>query len=267
MRLAGKTVAITGGGSGIGRAMALRFAREGARGVVVCDIDAVRAAEVAAQVGGIAVVGDAADARTTADVIAAANQAYGPIDVFCANAGASGGVGLDTPDDVWSRCFALNVQAHVTAARLLVPGWVQRGAGYFLSTASAAGLLGVVGSPAYPVTKHATVAFAEWLAFTYADRGVKVSCLCPMAVRTPFLQAGMAQPGEVGAGLRVSNAAGELLDPDAVADAVVDGLADERFLILPHTQVDQLVRFKAADREGWLAAMRGLRAQAAAAAA
>jgi NAD(P)-dependent dehydrogenase (short-subunit alcohol dehydrogenase family) len=266
MRIAGKTVAITGGGSGIGRAMALRFAREGARGVVVCDIDVGRATEVAAQIGGVAVSGDVADARTTAELITAAQEAYGPIDLFCANAGISGGAGLDTPDEVWSECFAVNVQAHVTAARLLVPGWIERGGGYFLSTASAAGLLGVVGSPAYPVTKHAAVAFAEWLAFTYADRGVKVSCVCPMGVRTPFLQAGMAQPGEAGAGLRISNAAGELLDPDAVAEAVVDGVAAERFLILPHTQVDQMVRFKAADREGWLAAMRGLRARAAAAA-
>jgi NAD(P)-dependent dehydrogenase (short-subunit alcohol dehydrogenase family) len=266
VRLAGKTVAITGGGSGIGRAMALRFAQEGARGVVVCDVDAGRAASVASEVGGVAVAGDVAEAGTTAELIAAAQEAYGPVDLFCANAGMSAGASLDTSDDVWSECFAVNVQAHVIAARLLVPGWIERGGGYFLSTASAAGLLGVVGSPAYPVTKHAAVALAEWLAFTYADRAVKVSCLCPMGVRTPFLQAGMAQPGEAGAGLRISNAAGELLDPDAIADAVVDGLAAERFLILPHAQVDQMVRFKAADREGWLAAMRGLRAQAVAAA-
>lgn len=263
MRLAGKSVAITGGGSGIGRALALAFAREGARGVVVCDIDGDRAAKVAAEVDGLAVAGDVRDSKTTAELIGASERAFGAIDLFCANAGMSGGAGLDTPDEVWSDCFAVNVQAHVAAARLLVPGWVERGDGYFLSTASAAGLLGVVGSPSYPVTKHATVAFAEWLAFTYGDRGVKVSCVCPMGVRTPFLATGLAQPGEGGAGLRLSNAAAGLLQPDDVADAVVGGLADERFLILPHPEVDQMVRFKAADREAWLAAMRRIRAQAA----
>jgi NAD(P)-dependent dehydrogenase (short-subunit alcohol dehydrogenase family) len=264
MRLEGKTVAITGGGSGIGRAMAVAFARERARGVVVCDIDGDRAAAVAAEVGGLAVARDVRDPRATAELIAVAEREFGAVDLFCANAGVGGGEGLDTPDQVWSDCFAINVQAHVTAARLLVPGWLQRGSGYFLSTASAAGLLGVVGSPSYPVTKHAAVAFAEWLAFTYGDRGVKVSCVCPMGVRTPFLAAGLAQSGEAGAGLRLSNAAAALLDPDAVADAVVDGLADERFLILPHAEVDRMVRGKAADREAWLATMRGLQAQAAA---
>jgi NAD(P)-dependent dehydrogenase (short-subunit alcohol dehydrogenase family) len=265
VELAGKNVVITGAGSGIGRAMAIRFARERAGGVVVSDIDADAAARVASEIGGLAVTADVADAGDIAALIATSEEAYGPIDLFCANAGAAGAGGLDTPDEEWDTCFAVNVRAHVTAARLLVPGWVARGRGYFLSTASAAGLLGVVGSPTYPVTKHAAVAFAEWLAFTFGDRGVGVSCVCPMGVRTPFLEAGFAQPGEAGAGLRVTNAAGELLDPDAVAAVVVEGLADERFLILPHAEVGAMVRFKAGDREGWLRVMRSLRARAAAA--
>jgi NAD(P)-dependent dehydrogenase (short-subunit alcohol dehydrogenase family) len=155
--------------------------------VVVADIDGGRATRVAEQIGGLAVAADVTDAQATAALIAASEEAFGPIDLFCANAGAGGDTGLDTPDDVWDSCFAVNVRAHAIAARLLVPGWVERGTGYFLSTASAAGLLGVVGSPTYPFTKHAAVAFAEWLAFTYGDRGVGVSCLCPMGVRTPFL--------------------------------------------------------------------------------
>jgi NAD(P)-dependent dehydrogenase (short-subunit alcohol dehydrogenase family) len=262
MRLTGSTVVITGAGSGIGRAMAVRFAAEGARGVVIVDIDRDRARRVAGEVGGLAIRADVTDAAAMAGVLKRAEDAFGPIDLFCANAGAAGGDGLDTPEEVWQRCFDVNVRAHTLAARLLVPGWVERGGGYFLSTASAAGLLGVVGAPAYPVTKHAAVAFAEWLAFTYADRGVRVSCLCPMGVRTPFLEAGFAQAGEAGSGLRVTNGVGVLLEPAAVADAVVAGLADERFLILPHAEVGKMVRFKAADRDAWLGVMRGLRAQA-----
>jgi NAD(P)-dependent dehydrogenase (short-subunit alcohol dehydrogenase family) len=265
MELHDKVVVITGGASGIGRAMAERFAAEGAGGVVVADLDLAGATAVAERISGFAVAVDVTRHDQLAQLIARTEDAFGRIDLFCANAGAAGGDDLDTPEAVWDLCFDVNVRSHVAAARLLVPGWVERGDGYFLSTASAAGLLGVVGSPVYPVTKHAAVAFAEWLAFTYGDRGVKVSCLCPMGVRTPFLETGFAQPGEAGAGLRLSNAAGELLDPAEVADAVVEGLRDERFLILPHPHVADMVRFKASDREAWLRAMRGLRAQAAAA--
>jgi NAD(P)-dependent dehydrogenase (short-subunit alcohol dehydrogenase family) len=263
MRVEDKVIVITGAASGIGRALAERFAAEGARGIVVADLDEPGAARVAAEIGGRAAALDVTDAAATAALIDDVEDELGPIELFCANAGAAGAGGLDTADEVWLRCFDVNVRAHAIAARELVPRWVERGGGYFLSTASAAGLLGVVGAPSYPVTKHATVAFAEWLAFTYADSGIKVSCVCPMGVKTPFLEDGFAQPGEAGAGLRISNAAGELLQPAAVADAVVEGLADERFLILPHAHVQQMVEFKAADRDGWLRAMSGLRAQAA----
>jgi short-subunit dehydrogenase len=143
---------------------------------------------------------------------------------------------------------------------------VERGEGYFLSTASAAGLLTVIGSAPYAVTKHAAVAFAEWLAISYRDQGVRVSCLCPMAVRTPLLEAGLAMPGEIGLGMRIVTASGKMLDPAEVAESVVTGIADERFLILPHAEVHRMLQGKVADPEAWLAQMRAVRASAAAAA-
>jgi NAD(P)-dependent dehydrogenase (short-subunit alcohol dehydrogenase family) len=271
MRLAGGVATITGAASGIGRAMALRFAEEGAAGVVVADLDGAGAAMVADEIqrrGGaaLAVGCDVTRPDELAELIARAEAAYGPIDLFCANAGIGGGSGLETSDDMWDAAFDVNVRSHIAAARLLVPAWVERGGGYFLSTASAAGLLNLVGSAPYAVTKHAAVAFAEWLAFTYGDRGVRVSCLCPMGVRTKLLEDGMAEPGEAGAGLRLSNPVDRLLDPDEVADSVVEGLADGRFLILPHAEVSDMVRGKAADPEAWIVAMRGMHAAVSAAA-
>ena len=261
MELRDKHVVITGAASGIGRAMALRFADDGAR-VVVSDLDTEGAADVAAETDGLAVGCDVADPEDVARLIGTAEQRFGPIDLFCANAGIGGGTDLDTTDDEWDAAFDVNVRSHITAARLLVPGWVERGEGYFLSTASAAGLLSVIGSAPYMVTKHAAVAFAEWLAFTYGDRGVGVSCLCPMAVKTKLLEEGLALPGEAGVGLRVTNSAGEWLEPDAVAGSVVDGLRDERFLILPHPQVHDLFQMKAADPDGWVARVRDVRTSA-----
>ena len=263
MELSGKVVVITGGGSGIGRAMARRFAAESAAAVVVADRDAQGAAAVAAEIeraGGaaLALACDVAQAAEIAMLVERAEGWAGPIDLFCANAGVAGGAGLDTPEELWDEAFAVNVRAHVVAARLLVPGWLERGGGYFLATASAAGLLGLVGAAPYPVTKSAAVAFAEWLDVTYRARGVRVSCLCPMAVRTPLLERGLATPGEAGIGLRVSNAAAELLEPDAVAAHVVAALAEERFLILPHPQVGDHLRAKAADHEQWMVGMRAL---------
>jgi NAD(P)-dependent dehydrogenase (short-subunit alcohol dehydrogenase family) len=271
MNLSGRTVTITGAASGIGRAMALRFAEEGAAGVVVADLDAAGAGRVADEIerrggAGLPVGCDVTRPGEVGDLIARAQDAFGPVDLFCANAGVGGGAGLETPDGMWDLAFDVNVRSHIAAARVLVPGWVERGHGYFLSTASAAGLLNLVGSAPYAVTKHAAVAFAEWLAFTYGDRGVRVSCLCPMGVRTKLLEDGMAEPGEAGAGLRLSNPTDRLLDPNQVADSVVEGLADERFLILPHAEVSDLVRGKASDPEAWLAGMRGMQAAVAAAA-
>jgi NAD(P)-dependent dehydrogenase (short-subunit alcohol dehydrogenase family) len=239
---------------------------------VVSDIDGDGAHRVAAEIEalrpGVAtpVSCDVGVPAEVASLIDDATTAYGPIDLFCANAGIGGGAGLETTDEEWDDAFAVNVRAHVTAARLLLPGWIERGAGYFLSTASAAGLLNMIGSAPYAVTKHAAVAFAEWLSITYRDRGVRVSCLCPMGVRTKLFEDGLAMPGEAGLGLRIVAASGAVLDPADVADAVVAGLAEERFLILPHPEVGAMQQGKVADPDGWLAAMSAVRASAAAAA-
>ena len=214
MRLKDSIAVVTGGASGIGRALAWRFNTEGARCVVVVDIDADGAREVAAEVGGTAMV---ADVSRGADV--------GPIDLFCSNAGVFVPGGVDLSDDRWEAIWGVNVLAHVHAARAVLPPMLARGRGYLLQTASAAGVLSQIGSAPYAVTKHAAVGFAEWLSITYGDQGIGVSVLCPQAVRTRMTD-----------GLAVGSAAAidGILEPGQVADAVVAGLEDERFLILPH---------------------------------
>ena len=264
MELNGKHVVITGAAAGIGRAMAVQFAKEGARALVVADLDVAGVESLVQELSGLtSVLAVRCDVGVTADVerlIDQAEAAFGPVDLFCANAGIGGGTSLEeTTDDQWRAAYDVNVLAHVAAARRLVPGWVERGEGYFLSTASAAGLLTMVGGAPYAVTKHAAVALAEWLAFTYADRGVKVSCLCPMGVQTKLLEDALAEPGEAGAGMRMVTLSGPVLSPADVADAVVAGLAEERFLILPHPQVQGLVEDKAHDRDAWIARMTAVR--------
>jgi NAD(P)-dependent dehydrogenase (short-subunit alcohol dehydrogenase family) len=243
-------VVVTGGASGIGRALVERFAREGAAAVVVADRDP-RAQGVADAAGGVAVIADVADERDVRRIVDTAHERYGRIDLFCSNAGIGGGRGgLDTADAEWQRIWQVNVMAHVYAARAVLPAMIAAGGGYLLQTASAAGLLTQVGSAPYAVTKHAAVALAEWLSVTYGDRGIKVSCLCPQGVRTPMLDAAPAAIQEL-----LGAAA---LSPEAVADAVIDGLAQERFLILPHPEVAEYVRRKAADPDRWLRGMRRL---------
>jgi NAD(P)-dependent dehydrogenase (short-subunit alcohol dehydrogenase family) len=272
MNLNDKHVVVTGAASGIGRAMASRFAREGARRVVVSDLDEAGISTVVEEIErdfpgvAVAAVCDVGAAKPIVELIDTAEQDGGPIDLFCANAGIGGGTGLlETTDEQWDAAFDVNIRSHVVAARRLIPGWVERGEGYFLSTASAAGLLNVIGSAPYALTKHAAVAFAEWLAITYREDGVRVSCLCPMGVQTRLLEDGLEQPGDVGVGMRVVASAGRVLAPDEVAEAVVAGLAEERFLILPHPEVHAMLQGKVADHDGWLAAMRHVRSSAAAA--
>jgi NAD(P)-dependent dehydrogenase (short-subunit alcohol dehydrogenase family) len=256
MELADRVVVVTGGASGIGRALAQRLAQEGARGVVVADLDLAGVRVVASAIGpqALAVGCDVAIEAQVAALVARAEEAFGPVDLFCANAGVAVGTDLDTPAADWDLAFAVNVRAHVHAARALMPGWLARGEGYFLATASAAGLLTQIGSAPYAVSKHAAVAFAEWLSVTYGDRGVRVSCLCPMGVRTPMTEGDDLATDVVAA-------AGDMLEPDEVADAVVEGLRAERFLILPHPEVLAFFRRKADDYDRWLAGMRRLQSR------
>lgn len=254
MELAGAVVLVTGGANGIGRALCRRFAAEGATGVAVVDLDHAAAEAVAAELGD-AGLGLGADVAVEADLRAAveATEArFGPLDLFVGNAGVGTNQGVDAPDDAWQRTWDVNVMAHVRAARIVVPAMVARGGGHLLLTASAAGLLSNIGDAAYTATKHAAVGLAEWLAITYGDDGILVSCLCPQGVNTDLLRA--ATQGEAGAAVTSQG----VIEPEAVADAVVEGLRDERFLILPHPEVHGYEVGKATDRDRWLAGMRKL---------
>jgi NAD(P)-dependent dehydrogenase (short-subunit alcohol dehydrogenase family) len=250
MQLRDSVVVVTGGASGIGRALCRRFAAEGARGVVVADIDAVGARAVAGEIGGLAATADVASRTEVDRLVAQATDAYGPIDLFCSNAGVAVEGGVDVAESQWQRIWAVNVMAHVHAAAAVLPGMVVRGRGYLLQTASAAGLLSQIGSAPYAVTKHAALALAEWLAITYASAGIKVSCLCPQGVRTEMLR--------IATGGVANHLSESALEPEQVADAVVVGLGEERFLILPHPEVAEYFRRKAGDYDRWLRGMQRL---------
>ncbi|HEV3226050.1 MAG TPA: SDR family oxidoreductase [Acidimicrobiales bacterium] len=257
MELADKVVVVTGGGNGIGRALCRRFASEGAHGVVIVDRDADAVQAVAHELGDQA-LGLTADVAVEADIVNVVEHAetrFGPIDLFCSNAGIGGGGGVEAPDDVWHDIWAINVLAHVYAARAVLPSMLACGDGYLLNTASAAGLLTNIGNAPYTATKHAAVGLAEWLSITYGDRGIKVSCLCPQGVKTNML---MGAPGDPSTEVVLAQGA---IEPEELAEAVVAGLRDERFLILPHPEVSEYVRRKAEDPDRWLAGMRRLQAR------
>jgi NAD(P)-dependent dehydrogenase (short-subunit alcohol dehydrogenase family) len=245
----GAGVVVTGAGSGIGAALARRFAAEGAR-VVVNDIDAALAADVAASCGASAVAGDAASEEGVARLVDAAGEILGGIDVYCANAGVAREGGEAAAEADWDVSWQVNVMAHVRAARLLIAPWLERGSGHLICTVSAAGLLTMLGSAPYSVTKHATLAFAEWLAATYQHRGIVVQAVCPQGVRTPLLDAA----GAVGQAILGDSA----ISPEEVADAVIEGIADGRFLILPHPEVARMYAGRAADPDRWLHGMNKL---------
>ena len=244
--VAGAGVVVTGGGSGIGAALSRRFAAEGAR-VVVNDLNAEAAAAVAASAGGTAIAGDAASEDGVAALISAARAELGEIDLFCANAGIAMIGGPEAPEADWDASWQVNVMAHVRAARLLLGPWLERGSGHLICTVSAAGLLTVPGSAPYAVTKHGALAFAEWLAVTYAHRGVTVQAICPLGVRTPMLDnTDVRTEALLGA---------SAIQPEAVADAVLQGIADGRFLILPHPEVAGMYAGRAAETDRWLRGM------------
>ena len=252
MRIGGAIVVVTGGGNGIGRALCRRFAAEGARAIAVVDLDREAAETVARDIHGVAMAGDVADEATAARVVDRVIGEHGRIDLFCSNAGIAVDGGEETPIAEWQRSWGVNVLSHVHAARAVLPHMLARGSGYLLHTVSAAGLLTHIQSATYAVTKHAALAFAEWLAIAYGDRGIRVSALCPQGVRTSMLERAAAG----GRNFLLDTA----IDPEQVADDVVKGIADERFLILPHPEVADYFRRKADDYDRWLRGMRRLHA-------
>jgi NAD(P)-dependent dehydrogenase (short-subunit alcohol dehydrogenase family) len=248
MHIQDKVCVVTGGASGIGAAMARRFVREGARAVVVADRNAEGLAAVASEIGAIAVVTDVSREADIVSLIARAEAEAGPIDLFCSNAGIGIGGGAEAPDEGWRRIWDINVMAHVWAARHLVPLMAARGGGYLVNTASAAGLLSQIGSAPYAVTKHAAVGLAEWLAITHGDDGIKVSVLCPQAVRTAMTAGNPDGVASIDG----------MMEPDEVAEACVRAIEAEQFLILPHPEVLDYMRNKTADYGRWIGGMRKL---------
>ncbi len=248
MDIAGKIVVVTGAASGIGRAMAHRFAAEGAKAVVCADRDEAGVKATAEACGGTAFVTDVSKEADIVALIEATERDIGPIDLFCSNAGIGVGGGAEASDAAWQRIWDINVMAHVWAARHLVPLMAARGGGYLMNTASAAGLLSQIGSAPYAVTKHAAVALAEWLAITHGDDGIKVSVLCPQAVRTAMTAANPDGVASIDG----------MMEPDEVAEACVKAIAAETFLILPHPEVLEYMRRKTGDYDRWLGGMRKL---------
>jgi NAD(P)-dependent dehydrogenase (short-subunit alcohol dehydrogenase family) len=248
MEIKDRIVVVTGAASGIGRALARRFAEEGARLVVCSDINAEGVRAVAEEIGGIAFTTNVAKEADIAAMIDEVETNHGPIDLFCSNAGIGYGGGTEVADERWQRIWEINVMAHVWAARHLVPRMIARGGGYLLNTASAAGLLSQVGSAPYAVTKHAAVALAEWLAITHGDAGIKVSVLCPQAVRTAMTAGNPDGVASVDG----------MIEPEEAAEACVRAIEAETFLVLPHPQVLEYMRRKTGDYDRWLGGMRKL---------
>ena len=249
MELTNKVVVVTGAASGIGEAMARRFAAEAPSGLVLADLNLEAAQSVASDVGGIAIETDVSSASDNKHLIGTTEERFGPIDLFCANAGYGVAGDEQSDPDEWDRMWQVNLMSHVHAAKHLIPSWTARGEGYFLATASAAGLLTNLKAAQYSVTKHAAVAFAEWLSVAYGNAGVKVSCLCPQFVSTPLVDAMSELEDLIGP---------SLIGPSVVADAVVEGLRAENFLILPHPEVGTFFQNKANDYDRWLGGMRKL---------
>jgi len=247
MEIKDKIIVVTGGASGIGKALATRFEAEGAKQIVAVDLDEAGANATAEVLGCVAMTADVSKEADVARVIEQTEEDVGPIDLFCSNAGVGLGAELQSPNSEWQTSWDVNVMAHVYAARHLVPAMVARGGGYFMITASAAGLLNQIGGAAYGVTKHAAVGFGEWLAITHGHEGIKVSMLCPQAVRTPMTANTTSA---------TAAAAGDgMMEPEVLAGFVVEGLREEQFLILPHPEVVEYMRRKTANYDRWISGM------------
>ena len=251
MEIQDKICVITGAASGIGRALCIAFKDAGAKHVVCVDMNGEGAVATAEQVGGTAFAVDVSSEDQIKNMIDSVEQTIGPIDLFWSNAGIAVGGGMDTPNDAWQRVWDVNVMSHVWAARHLVPKMAARGGGYLLNTASAAGLLNQVGSASYGVTKHAAVGLAEWIALTHGDDGIKVSVLCPQAVRTEMTRGHEDHVAAIDG----------MLEPEPVAQICIEAIREETFLILPHPQVLDYMRHKTADYDRWIGGMRKLNRQ------
>lgn len=252
MKLQGKTVVVTGGASGIGRGLVKRFKEEGAANIVIADINAEELEEFAAEMGATAQLCDVSSEEQVKHLVKSTEERFGQIDLFCGNAGIIAKGGVETPNEAWEKMWAVNVMAHVYATRHALPAMIERGEGYFLITASAAGLLSQVGSATYSVTKHAAVALAEWIQITHGAEGIKVSALCPQAVESKMT-----------ADTQGGGVAGQdgMLSADQVADVVVKCLDEERFMVLPHPEVEKYFQNKANDYQRWLRGMQRLQEQ------
>src|ERR1700681_2184812 len=252
MDVTGRVVVVTGGAKGIGRALAIRFASAGAESVVVADVDVDGASATAREVGGKAVQCDVSRESDVKQLVDRVEAEHGRIDIFCSNAGIAVGGGPEAPNEQWQRIWDVNLMSHVFVARHVLPGMLKRKEGYLLGTVSAAGLLNHVFAAPYGVTKAAALSLFEWLSIAHRGQGIRVSCLCPQGVKTDML----AAERRLGLEFLTANA----LEPEAVAEIVLQGLLDERFLILPHPEVGEYFRRKADDYDRWLNGMRRLRA-------
>ena len=250
MEVADKIIVVTGGASGIGKAMVERFHQEGAKKLIVADLDGEGAQAVAEANDAWGTAVDVSDEAQILELIEETERRFGPIDLFCSNAGIGLGKGLDEPVEVWQKIWEVNTMSHVYAAKHLVPRMTARGGGYLLNTASAAGLLSQIGSVTYAVTKHAAVALAEWIAITHGRDGIKVSVLCPQAVRTAMTAGGPGVAGVDG-----------MIEPEQAVDAVMEALRNETFLVLPHPEVAEYIKRKTSDYDRWLHGMRRLQEQ------
>lgn len=248
MKVKDKVVVITGAASGIGRAMARRFAQEGSRQVVIADISEQPLKELADEIGALAIPANVAKEEDIINLVSTTEKEFGQIDLLCSNAGIGLGGGVEADNEGWQRIWEINVMAHIFAARAALPAMIARGDGYLLNTASAAGLLTQIGSAPYAVTKHAAVSLAEWLSITHGDQGIKVSVLCPQAVRTA-----MTAGNEDG----VASING-MIEPEQLCDTVIEALDEERFLVLPHPEVLTYMQRKSGDYDRWIKGMRRL---------